>query len=53
MDPVGAEMNSRHNSCAVLCEIISNSGHHMYVDNPTELAEKLISALNRLKSSNI
>ena len=49
MDPVGAEMNSKVNQCQVICEIISRSGHHMYIDNPEELGDKMIQALDRLE----
>lgn len=45
MDPIGAVMNAELNECKVISETISRSGHHMYIDNPTELSEKLIQAL--------
>jgi hypothetical protein len=45
MDPIGAIMNAELNECKVISETISRSGHHIYIDNPTELSEKLIQAL--------
>jgi pimeloyl-ACP methyl ester carboxylesterase len=48
MDPEGAEMNAQHNRAPILCETISNSGHHMYIENPKELVKKMIKALKSL-----
>jgi cardiolipin-specific phospholipase len=48
MDPEGATMNAEYNHQRVIRKIISNSGHHMYIDNPQELTEKIISALIEL-----
>ena len=49
MDPEGAVMNSKHNRCEVIREIISESGHHMYIENPSELVQKMVAALGRLR----
>jgi cardiolipin-specific phospholipase len=49
MDRAGAEQNAKKNSSRVICEIISGSGHHMYIDNPQELSEKIINGINSLE----
>lgn len=48
MDPIGSEMNAKFNSCQIVHETISQSGHHMYIDNPKELAHKIVTALDKL-----
>lgn len=48
MDPEGGVMNSNYNQRKVITEFISKSGHHMYIDNPNELASKIIRALKEL-----
>jgi cardiolipin-specific phospholipase len=48
MDPEGATMNAEVNKAGVVCEIISHSGHHMYFDNPKELARKMVRVLKAL-----
>ncbi|CAG9326173.1 unnamed protein product [Blepharisma stoltei] len=46
--PDGAEQNSKFNSCPIITEIISNSGHHMYLDNPHELVTKILRSVKEL-----
>ncbi|OMJ71347.1 hypothetical protein SteCoe_30476 [Stentor coeruleus] len=48
MDPEGARMNNEYNRQSVILKFISKSGHHMYIDNPKELTEKMISGLAEL-----
>ena len=48
MDRKGAPMNAENNSCQTICEIVSESGHHLYLDNPSEFAEKMVEGLRRL-----
>lgn len=46
--PDGAEQNSKFNSSPIICEIVSNSGHHLYLDNPDELVNKVLRSLKAL-----
>ncbi|CAG9313847.1 unnamed protein product [Blepharisma stoltei] len=48
MDPEGARQNAIVNAAPVICEIVSNSGHHLYLENPTELGNKIVSGLEEL-----
>ena len=48
-----AASDAEENNCTVITETISNSGHHMYVDNPKELADKMIDTLRRLKQEKL
>ena len=48
VDRSGFDMVAKRNSSEVVCEIISASEHHMYMDNPNELVSKMVSALNRI-----
>lgn len=49
MNPKGASQNKLVNKSPVLCEIVSKSGHHLYMDNPFELGEKIINGLIELE----
>ena len=48
MDPEGAAQNVEVNECKVIVEHVSNSGHHLYIENPQELCSKLLNALKQL-----
>jgi cardiolipin-specific phospholipase len=52
MDPAGAAQNASCNECEVRTEIISRSGHHMYIDNPEELTQKMLDALSSMEILN-
>lgn len=52
MNKTGAEQNSEINSAPVIIEIVSNAGHHLHLDNPSELAEKIIKSLHRIDEIN-
>lgn len=48
LTPIGVEENARLNRAPVICEIVSNSTHHLYMDNYIELGEKIINGIQRL-----
>lgn len=45
MKPYGAEQNSNFNQSPVLCEVVPNSTHHLYIEEPDEVGKRIINGL--------